>query len=70
MVGSLFGRLHVGAISGSIFAIGGLAGSLGPLAAGYIHDVTGAYTLAFAIGVGGNLLAVGLVTRLRSLSGN
>jgi NNP family nitrate/nitrite transporter-like MFS transporter len=65
MVGSLFGRAHVGAISGSIFAIGGLAGSMGPLAAGYIRDITGAYTLAFAIGAVGNVLAMVLVTRLR-----
>lgn len=69
MVGSLFGRVHVGAISGSIFAIGGLAGATGPLAAGYIRDVTGTYTLAFAIGVAGNLLAVLLVTRLRPQAG-
>jgi MFS transporter, OFA family, oxalate/formate antiporter len=69
MVGSTFGRAHVGAISGSIFAAGGLAGATGPLAAGYIHDATGAYTLAFAIGVAGNLLAVLLVTRLRPLAG-
>jgi MFS transporter, OFA family, oxalate/formate antiporter len=69
MVGTLFGRAHVGAISGSIFAIGGLAGAMGPLAAGYIRDVTGAYTLAFAIGAVGNLLAVALVTRLRPLAG-
>ena len=41
---------------------------MGPLAAGYIHDSTGAYTLAFSIGVVGNLLAVALVTRLRPLA--
>ena len=69
VVSDLFGRTNVGAISGSIFAVCGLIGAMGPLAAGYIRDVTGAYTLAFAIGVVGNLLAVALVTRLRPRAG-
>jgi len=49
MTAEFFGVGSMGAIFGVISFVGTLGGALGPYAAGYIHDVTHGYTLAFLI---------------------
>ena len=58
LMGDFFGRAHVGAICGFVFATAGSLSSFGPFLAGYLHDVTGKYTLAFALGALLNLFAL------------
>ncbi|MBI2906530.1 MAG: MFS transporter [Chloroflexi bacterium] len=52
-----FGRISLGAIRGFTHPMALAGNGFGPLAAGWVYDVTGAYTLAFLIYVG--LLAAG-----------
>jgi MFS transporter, OFA family, oxalate/formate antiporter len=66
VVGDTFGRAHVGTIAGFAFAFTCSAGSLGPLAAGWLHDWSGEYTAAFWASAGVNALAMGLVFALRA----
>ena len=54
IVGDTFGRQHVGAITGFIFAIASGASAIGPFAAGLIRDTTGSYDVAFLIGAAFN----------------
>ncbi len=65
VIGDTFGRAHVGAISGFIFAITCTAGAIGPLAAGWVRDETGSYMDAFWIGIAVNGVAAALVLCLR-----
>src|SRR5579871_6535520 len=46
--GSIFGTIQVAALSG---------GAVGPLVTGVLHDITGTYTLAFAIALGMSILS-------------
>ena len=46
--GSIFGTIQVAALSG---------GAVGPLVTGVLHDITGNYTLAFAIAIGMSILS-------------
>jgi len=46
--GSIFGTIQVAALSG---------GAVGPLVTGVLHDITGNYTLAFAIALGMSILS-------------
>jgi len=55
-----FGRAHAGAIVGGLFAVAGSASALGPVAAGFVHDATGSYTLAFAGSAAVNVLSLAL----------
>ena len=58
IVSDLFGRDHVGAIAGFAFAFTCSGGALGPVAGGWMRDVTGTYAEAFLVGAAVNLLAI------------
>ena len=47
-----FGRGHVGAVRGFSQVVSSPVGAAGPLVAGYLHGVTGDYTLSFQIMLG------------------
>ncbi|MCH7607020.1 MAG: MFS transporter [Chloroflexi bacterium] len=47
-----FGRGHVGAVRGFSQVVSSPVGAVGPLLAGYLHGVTGDYTLSFQIMLG------------------
>jgi MFS family permease len=60
MVAEYFGLSSHGVIMGVVIMFGGTAGmAIGPVIAGYIHDVTGSYQLAFIIYTG--ISVVGLI---------
>lgn len=61
LMGDFFGRTHVGAICGFVFAAAGSLSSTGPFLAGYIRDLTGQYTLAFVLGGVLNLAALAIL---------
>jgi MFS family permease len=61
----LFGRVHVGAIFGVIFAGVGLASSLGTFGAGIAHDMLGNYELVFQVGLAGSLVSLVLFSFLK-----
>jgi MFS family permease len=63
---NLFGRLYASSISGLVFAIAGAAAGIGVYLAGLIHDVTGSYTGAFALGIGTTLASLPLILLLKS----
>jgi MFS family permease len=65
IIGDLFGRAHVGAISGFIFAIASSASAIGPYIGGLIKDTTGTYLMAFLAGAILNVTAIFLVTRIQ-----
>ncbi|MEF8874388.1 MAG: MFS transporter [Candidatus Thermoplasmatota archaeon] len=56
IISTLFGTKHSGEILGALGTVAGIGGSLGPLFAGYIFDLTGGYDLAFLIS---GLMSVG-----------
>ena len=60
VIGDYFGRANAGALTGIIFALGGPAGALGPIVAGYIYDITREYSLAFLLSALVNALALGI----------
>ncbi len=62
-----FGQAHIGSIVGAVFSLSGSSAAFGPAMAGYLYDLTDSYRLAFAIGGGLNLTALGLVGVLRLL---
>jgi len=47
LVAELFGTYSHGALLGVVIFAGALGGAIGPLLAGYIHDVTGSYRILF-----------------------
>lgn len=61
IVGDYFGRLQAASVIGIIFAVASPSAAIGPLIAGYIHDVTGGYHYAFLLGVLTNLLSLTLM---------
>ena len=60
----LFGRAHVAAVVGAIFAISGAPAAIGPYVAGWLYDVSGTYTVAFMIAAGLNVVALALTAVL------
>ena len=52
VVVEIFQGRHYGSIFGTIMFVALAGGAAGPLVTGLLHDVTGNYTLAFAIGIG------------------
>lgn len=60
----LFGRAHVAAIVGMIFALAGAPAAIGPYVAGWLYDVTGGYETAFLISAAMNVAALVLTAAL------
>ena len=60
LCGDLFGRAHVAAIVGMIFAVAGAPAAIGPYLAGWLYDVTGSYALAFSSSAALNVVALAL----------
>jgi MFS family permease len=52
VVVEIFQGRHYGSIFGTIMVAALAGGAAGPFVTGVLHDVTGNYTLAFAIGIG------------------
>ncbi len=52
VVVEIFQGRHYGSIFGTIMFVALAGGAAGPLVTGLLHDITGNYTLAFAIGIG------------------
>jgi OFA family oxalate/formate antiporter-like MFS transporter len=65
LVGDFFGRAHVGAIVGFIFALAGSPAAFGPLIGGYIYDVSHSYSIAFELSAALNLAALLLLFMLK-----
>jgi MFS family permease len=64
LCGDLFGRAHVAAIVGMIFAVAGAPAAIGPYVAGWLFDVTGSYSAAFLSSAAMNLVALALTAVL------
>jgi MFS family permease len=60
LCGDLFGRAHVAAIVGVIFAVAGAPAAIGPYLAGWLFDVTGSYVAAFLCSAALNAGSLGL----------
>jgi cyanate permease len=56
-----FGRLSLGAVRGVSYPIRGFLAGLGPITAGVVWDLSGAYSPAFAVMLVGCLLSAGLM---------
>ena len=65
IAGSLFGKAHVGAVFGLIFAGIGIVGSLVNFGAGLVHDSLGSYNPVFYAGTVLCLISVGFFSVLR-----
>jgi MFS family permease len=68
-VADFFGRERAASLAGLLFALAGSLAAWGPLAAGFIHDRSGDYELAWWLGAGFNVLALGLVAFARPPAG-
>ena len=64
LVGDAFGRVHAGAIVGTLFAASGTFAAIGPFMAGWVYDALGSYRLAFSVCAGANAAALLLVSLL------
>lgn len=64
LCGDLFGRAHVAAIVGMIFAVAGAPAAFGPYVAGWLYDVTGNYQSSFLISAAMNVAALALAAAL------
>jgi MFS family permease len=60
LCGDLFGRAHVAAIVGVIFALAGSPAAIGPYVAGWLFDLTGRYGAAFLCSAALNVGALAL----------
>lgn len=65
ILGDFFGRTHVGAISGLIFAIASAAAAVGPYGGGFLREAFGSYDAAFFVCAGLNAAALALIFNLR-----
>ena len=65
LLGDLFGRAHIGAIVGFVFAVGGCSAAVGPYLVGAVYDATGGYQMAFVASAIFNGLALGLFAFVR-----
>ncbi len=65
VIADIFGRGHIGAVTGLSFSIAGAAAAVGPLLAGVIRDQSGSYQAAFYIGAALNAAAIALLLTLR-----
>jgi MFS family permease len=57
VVVEIFQGKHYGSIFGSVMLAGLAGGAAGPLVTGLLHDLSGNYTIAFAIGIGVSCLS-------------
>lgn len=64
LCGDLFGRAHVAAIVGMIFAVAGAPAAIGPYVAGWLFDTTGSYSAAFFSSAALNAMALALTVVL------
>ena len=48
----IFQGRHYGSIFGTVMLAALAGGAAGPWATGFVHDLTGSYAIAFAIGIG------------------
>ena len=64
LCGDLFGRAHVAAIVGMIFAVAGAPAAIGPYVAGWLFDATGSYGAAFLSSAALNTMALALTVVL------
>ena len=74
VVVEIFQGKHYGSIFGTIMVAALVGGAAGPFVTGVLHDVTGSYTLAFAIGIavsGLSALAIWLASprKVRAVAG-
>jgi MFS family permease len=74
VVVEIFQGRHYGSIFGTIMVAALVGGAAGPFVTGVLHDVTGSYTLAFAIGIavsGLSALAIWLASprKVRAVAG-
>jgi MFS family permease len=53
----IFQGRHYGSIFGTVMLAALAGGAAGPWVTGFLHDLTGSYTLAFAIGIAASLLS-------------
>jgi len=60
LCGDLFGRAHVAAIVGMIFAVAGAPAAIGPYVAGWLYDLNGSYSAAFLSSAAMNAAALAL----------
>ncbi len=65
IIADIFGRGHIGAVTGVSFSIAGAATAIGPLLAGWIREAAGSYDPAFLIGAALNSAAIALLFCLR-----
>ncbi|MFC1945570.1 MFS transporter [Chloroflexota bacterium] len=70
ILAGLFGVASLGGIYGWVFFIGTLGGLAGPIAAGWIYDVTGTYRYAFLLMLVFSLVAALLMFSLRPIREN
>lgn len=61
LVGDVFGISSIGIIMGTMSAMWALGAAMGPALAGYIFDMSNSYSIAFAIGAIGILMAAPLM---------
>jgi MFS family permease len=59
----IFQGKHYGSIFGTIMVAALAGGAAGPWVTGLLHDVTGNYTIAFAIGIGISVLSAVAIWR-------
>jgi MFS family permease len=74
VVAEIFQGRHYGSIFGTIMVTALAGGAAGPWVTGVLHDLTGSYTLAFAIGIGVSALSALAIWRaaprkVRSVAG-
>lgn len=60
LCGDLFGRAHVAAVVGAIFAIAGAPAAVGPYVVGWFYDLSGTYHGAFLAAAALNVLSFAL----------
>jgi MFS family permease len=65
VVAACFGARHLAAIYGALMLALLPGGALGPVLAGWVHDASGSYRVAFTVFALGNVVALGLLAGLR-----
>lgn len=66
-VAEIFGLSSHGVIFGTVTFIGTVGGTIGPVMAGYIFDMTGSYQWAFLIFIAASIIGLILTSLLRPI---